>query len=178
MSSPASETLAMFEVVVKKLNGFFALLACGLVVVVMAVVVVAIVAREIGLPLLWATDIAQIAFVYMAFLSFGPALASGHHVTVELFEPLVPRPLRRYLDAVAALACALFGAIFLYELWSLAGRSFADGRMAVTVIPIQLKWIQLAGLIGVAQFCLTALLQFALAVAAPGRRQGNLSAGH
>src|SRR5690606_33247158 len=123
---PAGRAFGLFAALVTRLNSLVALVACVLVVVIVAVVVLAIVTCEMGIGLLWANDVAQIAFIYLAFLSFGPALASGHHVTVELFEPLVPRVLRRHLDVVAAIACIIFGLIFLYELWSLASRAFAD----------------------------------------------------
>jgi TRAP-type C4-dicarboxylate transport system permease small subunit len=164
--------------VVRGLNSLFTLIACGLVIVIVAVVIAAIVARELGAGLIWANDVAQIAFTYLAFLSFGPALASGHHVTVELFEPIVPMPLRRHLDAVAAVACIVFGVIFLFELWNLAGRAFADDRMANMAIAVPLKWIQLAGLIGVAQFCLTAVLQLGTALRRPADAPRAASAGH
>jgi TRAP-type C4-dicarboxylate transport system permease small subunit len=178
MSSPVRRAFGLFAALVGRLNGLFTLIACGLVVLIVAIVMIAIVAREMGIGLLWANDVAQIAFIYLAFLSFGPALASGHHVTVELFEPLVPKPLRRHLDAVAAIACIVFGVIFLYELWNLAGRAFADDRMANMAIAIQLKWIQLAGLIGVAQFCLTAVLQLGVALTRPADQPRPASAGH
>ena len=180
MRSPSSlgHVFGLYEALVKRLNSLFTLFACGLVMVIVGVVILAIVTREMGISLLWANDAAQIAFVYLTFLSFGPALASGHHVTVELFEPLVPRALRRHLDVVASLACITFGGIFLYELWNLASRSFADDRMANMAISIQLKWIQLAGLIGVAQFCLTAVLQLGVALARPAGRPRPASAGH
>jgi TRAP-type C4-dicarboxylate transport system permease small subunit len=165
-------------VLVERLNSLFALIACALVLVIVAVVILAIVTRELGISLLWANDVAQIAFVYLTFLAFGPALASGHHVTVELFEPLVPRAMRKHLDAVAAFACVVFGVVFLYELWNLASRSFADDRMAVMAIPVQLKWVQLAGLIGVTQFCLVAVLQLRNALTQAGEASRKSSAGH
>jgi len=178
MASSIGRIFGLLEAIVKRINSLFALVACGLVLVVVAVVILAIVTRELGISVLWANDAAQIAFIYLAFLSFGPALASGHHVTVELFEPLVPKALRKYLDIVAALACVIFGLIFLYQLWNLASRAFADDRMAVMAIPIQLKWIQLAGLIGVAQFCLTAVLQLGTALTGRDDTQRDLIAGH
>lgn len=164
MSSSSMHALGLFETAVKRLNGLFALVACFLVLLIVAVIIVAIVAREMGIGLIWANDVAQVAFVYVAFLSFGPALSSGHHVTVELFEPIVPAPLRKHLDAIAAFACLVFGLVFLYQLWNLAGRAFADDRMANMAIAIELKWIQVAGPIGVALFCLTALQQLVSAV--------------
>lgn len=158
-----AQLFAAFEATVKRLNDLFAALASALVLVVVAVVILAIVARGLGISVLWANDVAQIAFVYLVFLSFGPALQTGHHVTVELFEPLVPGPLRKYLDHVAALACLVFGVIFLFQLWRLTSRSLDDGRLALAAIAIPLGWIQIAGPIGLAQFVLTALMNLGLA---------------
>ena len=169
---------ALYETIVKGLNRLFATLASLLVVVIVAVIVLAITTREMGISLLWANDLAQVAFVYLVFLSFGPALASGHHVTVELFEPIVPLRLRRHLDVVAALACIVFGIVFLLQLWALTSRAIGDGRMAVMAVPLQLKWIQLAGPIGLTQFCLTAILQLGTAVLRPGDAARVPSAGH
>ncbi|MCB1387772.1 MAG: TRAP transporter small permease [Rhodobacteraceae bacterium] len=169
---------ALYETLVRRLNSLFAALAAALVLVVVCVIVLAIVTREMGISLLWANDVAQIAFVYLVFLSFGPALSSGHHVTVELFEPLVPRVVQRHLDVVAALACILFGAVFVVQLWALTSRSFADGRLAIMAVPVPLKWVQLAGPVGLVQFCLTAVLQLGLALLGPGRTRHEATVGH
>ena len=157
-----ASTFERFEWGVKRVNALFALLAAGLVLIVMIVGVTATLSRAFGLNLLWAHDVAQTAFVYLVFLTLGPALQSGHHVSVELFETLVPRRARKYLDHVAAFACILFGAIFLKFLWQLTSRSFDDGRLAMAAIEIPLKWIQLAGPLGAIQFVLTALMNLGL----------------
>ena len=151
-----------FEWGVKRVNALFALLAAGLVLVVMIVGVTATLSRALGLNLLWAHDSAQVAFVYLVFLTLGPALQTGHHVSVELFETLIPARTRKYLDHVAAIACILFGAIFLKFLWQLTSRSFEDGRLAMAAIEIPLKWIQLAGPLGAIQFILTAIMNLGL----------------
>ncbi|AJE48453.1 TRAP transporter small permease [Celeribacter indicus] len=154
-----SGAFRLFKSVVEGVNALFTALACILVAAIGIIVVAATLARTFGTPQMWAHDYAQIAFVYVVFLSFAPALQSGQHVTVELFEELVPQSARRYLDHVAALACIVFGAIFCWYLWQLTARSFADGRLANAVVPVQLKWIQIIGPIGLIQFLLTALLQ-------------------
>lgn len=177
MSPVSMRALALFETWVKRLNDLFTVIARILVTVIVAVIIVAIVAREMGIGLIWANDVAQIAFVYVAFLSFGPALQTGHHVTVELFEPIVPAALRRHLDKVAAFACLLFGSVFLYQLWNLTGRAFADGRMANMAISIELKWILVAGPIGVALFCVTALQQLVSSIAR-GQQHRQGTGGH
>jgi TRAP-type C4-dicarboxylate transport system permease small subunit len=149
-----------FGLLVGALNGVFAAMASAFAAIIVAVVVISIVARSIGVSLIWANDVAQICFVYLVFLALGPALESGHHVTVEMFEPLVPKPFRRYLDLIAALANVIFGFLFLQQLLYLTNRSFSDDRLAIAAIAVPLKWIQLAGPVGLAQFVLTALLQF------------------
>lgn len=177
MSSDSMRALAMFETWVRRLNNLFTFIARVLVMVIVVVIILAIVTREMGIGLIWANDVAQIAFVYVAFLSFGPALQTGQHVTVELFEPIVPAPLRKHLDAIAAFACLLFGSVFLYQLWNLTGRAFADGRMANMAISIELKWIQVAGPLGVALFCLTALQQLISSIVR-GERRRQGTGGH
>lgn len=146
-----------FLATVRGINRLFAGLACVLALVIVAMVVVSIALRALGAPLMWGEDVAQIAFLYLFFLALGPALKSGSHVTVELFDPVVPRKLRRYLGLVAAVAITAFSAIFVAQLWKLTGRSFATGRLATTVVPIPLQWLQIAGPIGVVQLLLTAL---------------------
>jgi|GEM_PF-4916577 len=163
-----------YETIVKRHNSLFTFIGCGLIVVIVASVVLSIATRQFGYSLLWAGDVAQISFSYLAFLAFGPALASGHHISVELFEPLVPAWLRRRLDVIAASAIIIFGAVFLFQLWKVTGRSFSDGRVALMMIPIQLKWIQLAGMIGMTQFCLTALLHLGIALGCRGSEQNLL----
>jgi TRAP-type C4-dicarboxylate transport system permease small subunit len=178
MSKKSLRAFALFETLVRRLNSLFAFVACFLVILIVAVIILAIVTRELGIGLIWANDVAQIAFVYVVFLSFGPALATGQHVTVELFEPLVPTPLRQHLDSIAAIACIVFGLIFLYQLWNLTSRAIADDRMAVLAIPVELKWIQIAGPIGVAMFCLTAVQQLLASLLHRGEQRRQTSGGH
>ncbi len=178
MQAFGATPFGLYEAFVTRVNRLFAAVAAVLVMAVVAVVVLAIVTRELGISLIWANDVAQVAFVWLVFLSLAPALASGHHVTVELFEPVVPMALRRHLDVVAALACLVFGVVFLLQLWALTSRSIADGRMALMAVPIPLKWLQLAGPIGLLQFCLTALLQLVVALRRPGNERRMPKAGH
>lgn len=154
-----SRAFGLFKTAVEGINGLFTAVACLLVAAIGIIVVAATISRAFGASLIWAHDYAQLAFVYLVFLSLSPALQAGQHVTVELFEGLVPKPLRRYLDKVAAAACLIFGVILLWQLWQLTARSFADNRMANAVITIQLKWIQVIGPIAVLQFVLTAVVQ-------------------
>lgn len=168
----------LYAAFVARVNRLFGIIAGVLVMVIVGVVVLAILAREVGIPLIWAQDVAQVAFIWLVFLSLAPGLESGHHVTVELFEPIVPQGLCRHLDSVAALACLLFGLVFLAQLWALTSRSMADGRLALMTIQIQLKWLQLAGPIGLVQFCLTAIMQLGRALQSRDGERPVPTAGH
>lgn len=154
---------SVFERVTKRINGLFALTASVLVFVIMILVVGSVVARGLGMGVIWVHDVAQFAFVYVAFLSLAPALQTGQHVAVELFEPFFPPGVRRRLGYVAALACIVFGAVFLFQLWRVTQRSFMDNRLAVAVVEMQLKWLHVVGPIGAAQFVLTAVMNLGLA---------------
>lgn len=143
----------------KRVNCLFANAASILAMVVVVSVMVTITARGIGAPIVWGDDISQIAFVYLFFFALSPALESGHHVSVDIFEPMVPKKLRRLLGVIAACAIILFCIIFIIQLWRLTGRSLGDGRLARTVLPVELGWLQIAGPIGVGQMALTALAQ-------------------
>ncbi|MZR12195.1 TRAP transporter small permease subunit [Maritimibacter sp. DP07] len=150
----------MYKRVVEGLNRAFTAVACLCVALIGVIVVGATLARYFGSPVIWAHDYAQIAFTYAVFLSLAPALQAGQHVTVELFEGLVPKAIRPYLNRVAAIACIIFGAIFLWYLWQLTERAFQDNRLANAAVAIPLKWILVAGPVGAMQFLLTAILRF------------------
>jgi TRAP-type C4-dicarboxylate transport system permease small subunit len=159
MIKTRTERTSLFEEVVTGVNALFTAIACVLVAAIGIIIVASTFARAFGIPLILAHDFAQICFVYVVFLSFAPALQSGHHVTVELFEGFIPKRLRKYLNHVAAVACIVFGAILCWHLWQLTAKSFADDRLANAVIVVQLKWIQVIGPIGLLQFVLTAILR-------------------
>ena len=97
----------------------------------------------------------------LAGLSMVSALAfeSGHHVVVELFDRLIPRPVRPYVQQFAAVLTIVFGAVFLYQLYRMTSRAFADDRLAVAAIAVPLKWVYIIGPIGIVQFNLTALAE-------------------
>ncbi len=161
MADSQSQVFLLFKKVVEGVNALFTNVASVLIAAIGIIVVAATLARTFGAPQMWAHDYAQIAFVYVVFLSLAPALQAGQHVTVELFEGFLPNATRRYLDHVAAIACIIFGAVFFWYLWKLTHRSFSDNRLATAVIAVQLKWIQVIGPIGTLQFVLTAFLRLA-----------------
>jgi TRAP-type C4-dicarboxylate transport system permease small subunit len=140
-------------------NRLFVLLACGLAVLIVLVVLYDVIMRALATPPVWAHDVTRYAFLYLFFFSLGPALASGHHVIVDMFDRIVPAPLRPLQNYAAALLAIVFGIVLFWELLRITEQTFADGRMAPAVVPIPLKWIFIAGPIGAAQFVFAAVIQ-------------------
>lgn len=135
-----------------------AVAAASLAVVLMLLAVLQDVARRaLGIsPSLWGLDLARYMLTWAFFLGLGPALASGHHVAVDIFDRLWPAPLRRVMPLLAALLTLAFAALLLWFVWRLVGRTFASDPLAPTVIPVPLKWIQAVGPVGCVLFALNA----------------------
>jgi TRAP-type C4-dicarboxylate transport system permease small subunit len=161
--------LALAERTAEGINRLFVVLACTLALAIVAVILYDVTLRTLATPPVWAHDVARYALLYLFFLALGPALASGHHVVVDMFDRLVPDRLRRWQPHAAAAVSLVFGAVLLWQLLRITGQTFADGRLAPAVIPVPLKWIYVAGPIGAAQFVFVALVQLARALAGPGR---------
>src|SRR5262245_38032731 len=86
------------EALTRAVNRVFALAASLLVAVIVAVVVREVVLRYgFNTPSTWALDAARYLLLFTFFLALAPALESGHHVHVDLFDPLFPPAWRRWL---------------------------------------------------------------------------------
>lgn len=157
--SPLPDWFRLFERATRAVNRAFAAGASAGIVGIVGLVLFAVVSRSSGAPILWPYDIAQFTLTYVFFLGLAPALESGHHVVVELFDQLVPRPLRPYVLQIAATLTAAFGCVLLWQLWRSTSRAFGDDRLAVAAISVHLKWIYVVGPIGTTQFILTAIAE-------------------
>jgi TRAP-type C4-dicarboxylate transport system permease small subunit len=154
----------LFERMVKAVNRAFAATASLLTLIIVLLVLLAVVTRIAGSPALWPYDIAQFVLVYVVFLAMAPALESGHHVVVELFDGFIPGVVRRFVGHIAMALVIVFGAFFFWHLYRVTARAFDDNRLAVAAIAVPLKWVYLIGPIGIAQFILTALTGFGRAI--------------
>ncbi len=154
----------------KAINRAFAAAASILALAILVVVLIDVTLRWFAEPTIWANDAARYLLLYLFFLALAPALESGHHVAVDMFDRLLPAPLRPYQAHAAAVLTAAFGSLLLWQLSRLTSQAFADDRLAPATIPIPLRWIYVLGPVGAAQFVLTALVQLGRAQwqAAPG----------
>ena len=150
---------AGLERAAKAINRAFAAAASILALVILVVVLIDVTLRWVAEPSVWAHDIARYTLLYLFFLALAPALQSGHHVAVDMFDRIVPAPLRPYQAHAAAVLTAAFGGVLLWQLTRLTSQAFADSRLAPATIPLPLRWIYVLGPVGAAQFALTALVQ-------------------
>jgi len=159
MAATAPGWFAGLERGARAINRAFAAAASILVLAILVVVLIDVTLRFIAEPTVWAHDIARYSLLYLFFLALAPALESGHHVAVDMFDRLLPARLRRYQAHSAAVLTAAFGALLLWQLARLTSQALADNRLAPATIPIPLRWIYVLGPVGAAQFVLTALVQ-------------------
>ena len=155
----ASYWLGTYAAVVQGVNRIFALVGVVLVAMLMVTILEDVVARYVlrsGFG--WSVDFSRYMLTYLFFFGLAPALASGHHVAVDLFEGAVPRALRQWLPLVSSLLCIAFGAILFWFLTRATLRAYTTGALTPTMIAIPVWWVYAVGPLGALQFVLTALL--------------------
>ena len=77
----------------RAVNRAFALIASVLVLAIVAAILREVVFRyAFNEPSIWALDGARFTLLFVFFLALAPALESGHHVHVDLFDPVIPAP--------------------------------------------------------------------------------------
>ena len=100
-------------------------------VVAIGAVGMSVVIRSFNLPV---SDTGEWAMVAMAPLTFvGGALCSHlrRHLTADIVEMLKPGPLRRGLEAIAALLTLAFGLIFIALAWDLFDYARSSGEKLI-----------------------------------------------
>ena len=170
MVASAPGWFAGLERAASAINRAFAAAASILALAILVVVLIDVTLRFVAEPSVWAHDIARYSLLYLFFFALAPALQSGHHVAVDMFDRLLPARLRRYQVHSAAVLTAAFGGLLLWQLARLTAQAFADSRLAPATIPLPLRWIYVLGPVGAAQFVLTALVQLGRAHWPPASR--------
>lgn len=56
----------------------------------------------------WSEELSRYLMVWMAYLGAGLALRAGSHVAIEIFQDLVPKPVRRAVRAFVGLVMLVF----------------------------------------------------------------------
>lgn len=150
---------------VAAVNRWFLTAATLLVLLIVAVILFDVISRSVfDAPTLWAFDVARFTLLYVTFLGLAPALASGSHIAVDMFDSMLPKAIRPAVPFFAAGLTFAFGAVLLWHVFALAGETFADGRIAQATIAIPEKWIWLPAPFGCALFVAVAAVQFGRAI--------------
>jgi TRAP-type C4-dicarboxylate transport system permease small subunit len=140
-------------------NRIFAIAARVIVLGIVLVVIREVVFRYVlNAPSVWAMDGSSFALVFVFFLALAPALESGHHVAVDLFDPLVPARLRRQQKIAGHLLTGAFGLTLFWYLLDMTVEAFQTDEMTYSVVPVPLKWVYWIGPVGSLEFVLTAVV--------------------
>jgi TRAP-type C4-dicarboxylate transport system permease small subunit len=154
--------LALAEALMRLINRAFAAAACILVLVIMTVIVVQIFYRYVlDDPIAWVLDITIFLLVFVFFLAVAPALQSDSHIEVDMFDPLIPKWLRKPVQLIGKLLTLIFAAIFFWFVFAFYRDIVELDEIAFGMIEVRLTLIYWIGPIGALQFLLTAIVLLA-----------------
>ncbi|MGF7158702.1 TRAP-type C4-dicarboxylate transport system permease small subunit [Rhodoligotrophos appendicifer] len=105
-----------------------------------AVIFVAVIARQLGISIIGADEIAQLLLVFMVFLSMTVTQSQGGHIRMEAVVSMLPPRGRRVADLVSLLACISLSVLILYgtslQAWSAyEGGEYQYGTMSFPLWP-------------------------------------------
>jgi TRAP-type C4-dicarboxylate transport system permease small subunit len=167
--------LASFTRVVNKI---FALLACLTTLAILLFVLTAVITRYFfNWPLSELLDLTTFMLVFVFFLALAPALESGAHIEVDLFDPLIPQSLHKAQRMVGKLLTLVFAAVLLWFVWKTFHDVVKDDELSFTMLTINLKYVYWIGPVGALQFLLTAIVDIARFAQTPSDRVAEYGAG-
>ena len=147
------------EAFTRAVNRAFAATACLLVLVIMTVIMIQIVYRFVlDDPVAWVLDITIFLLVFVFFLAVAPALQSGSHIEVDMFDSLIPKRHHKTVRLIGKLLTVGFGAIFLWYVAAFYEDIVEVDEVSFTMLIVQLKYLYWIGPLGAAQFLLTAIV--------------------
>lgn len=147
------------EAFTRVVNRVFAALACLLVLIIMAAIVVQIVYRFVlDDPVAWVLDITIFLLVFVFFLSVAPALQSGSHIEVDMFDSMIAARHRKPVRLIGKILTVTFAAIFLWYVAAFYYDIVEVDEVSFTMLIVQLKYLYWIGPLGAAQFLLTAIV--------------------
>ena len=148
------------EAFTRAVNRVFAALACLLVLVIMTAIVVQIVYRFVlNDPVAWVLDITIFLLVFVFFLSVAPALQSGSHIEVDMFDAMIADRYRKPVRLIGKILTVVFAAIFLWYVAAYYYDIVEVDEVSFTMLIVQLKYLYWIGPLGALQFLLTAIVQ-------------------
>jgi TRAP-type C4-dicarboxylate transport system permease small subunit len=150
------------EALTRAVNRTFALIGCILVMVIVLIIVREVVMRYgFNAPSTWTLDVSRYLLLFTFFLALAPALESGHHVHVDLFDPLVPPGWHHWQQISGWILVVFFGAVLFWYVLDVTVDVFETDELSFSVIPIKLKHLYWIGPVGALQFLLTGCVRLA-----------------
>ena len=128
----------MFRPLVGAFDRGAAIVACGLVVALLADVSLGAITRSLGDPLIWTDELARFLMVWLAVAGWILASRKRLHVRIRFFQDLLPARGHRSVEFAIQLAMALFGALILVYG---AGLVVKNRDLEATTLPIAMAWM-------------------------------------
>lgn len=151
-------------------------IAAVLLVAMIAIIVINVTSRSVfGHPIIWADEVASLAFIWLAMLGAAIAVQRNEHLKLTIFLPLVPERARGFVHALGLLLVALFLLTMLKpameyaweERWITTPALGLPGSIRAAALPTGLGLMAAIALLRALRDCrLPALLGAALAIAA------------
>jgi TRAP-type C4-dicarboxylate transport system permease small subunit len=159
LSRERADWFERVETFTRVVNRIFAALACLLVLVIMTAIVVQIVYRFVlNDPIAWVLDITIFLLVFVFFLSVAPALQSGSHIEVDMFDALIADRYRKAVRLIGKILTVIFAAIFLWYVAAFYYDIVEIDEVSFTMLIVQLKYLYWIGPLGALQLLLTAVV--------------------
>jgi TRAP-type transport system small permease protein len=113
-------------------------IACALVAVLLGVVMLGVITRTFGDPLIWTDELSRFLMVWLAV--FGWILASRRriHVRIRYFQDLLPQRLHRAVEFAIQFAATVFGAFVFWYSFGLVAKNI---DLEATSLPISMGWM-------------------------------------
>jgi TRAP-type C4-dicarboxylate transport system permease small subunit len=115
-----------------------AIVACALVVALLACVSLGVVTRELGAPLIWTDELSRFLMVWLAV--FGWVLASRKRIQVRIryFQDRLPRAARKAVEIAIQLGLMALGAfVAVYSV----GLVIRNHDLEATTLPLSMSWM-------------------------------------
>lgn len=152
----------VFARTVHSVNKLFVWISSILAAAIMIVILQDIVRRYLlNDPSPWVLDICSFMLVYIFFFALAPTLEMGGHVSVDLFDRVLPDRFQDKIFFVGTFLILFFGVVLFITLFNETLEAFADDNIfPASTIPMKMKYIWMVGPVGAAQFILTTCTLF------------------
>ena len=146
--------------IVSRVNRVFLAISGVFAALIMLVILQDVVRRYVlNDPSSWVLDVCSFMLVYAFFLALAPTLEAGGHVSVDLFNQLLPRRIQGGVFILGGLLTVFFGVVLFITLLGETMEAFEDDNIfPASTIAMKMKFIWMVGPVGAAQFILTTLV--------------------